>query len=811
MTRLDEPYVLAHPSTVGLSPDGTNELLFVPTSIQRLLGAMTDQAPGPPNQACIHPDASEDDALSYPRLSVSASGDTVHATARSVSSIGNSVRMRFRGRPDLTERQRLIALAANLVLLCGLAALATGTVLPKPSPESIWFYSALLSLLLADLLVEPWYTRPADAIANSTAVLLTALALGTNQFEIPDSTFEAGRIACIAGSGAILAAAVIAIITRREPPRTQRALHRLTFLVASWLGQARIIFWLFFAVTATATFWETPGHLLGVFLFTTLLIHERLVEALIAKLRDSSTAHGTTGSVVTRVAQPRTVFLASARPEHQVVGGTVVRDGQPIGVVVGCSEIDDPMTIEATLGEGMSVTVGEELEIMPPGDESPAILGPADRQTSLEQIVVRGSASRFDEVGLTEGSLVEANVRGQPVLYQIIAAEVESAGPEATPASKRVRIAGRKLGTWDETRHEFHAAEWIPQPGSPVALASAVRTEKFRPEYVGRVPGTDYGAVFDPVAGVTHNTAILGILGIGKTTLATELTWRTLAAGAHVVIIDLTNEYATHFAGLFGPDDQSRLEQEINEEIAPRLDSRDFSGDSAGNKALFRDVMQKRIKEFFESESRLFIINPALIAVSKDARGFRDNYGRAKRLARLTPAEVTAVIAETLLELVSAKGTTDALRACLVLEEAHSLAPEWNSTAQDGEKEAATATARAIMQGRKFGFGAIVVTQRTAMVTKSILNQCNTIFALRVYDQTGTEFLGNFIGSDYAHLLANLRDRHAIFFGKASSCASPLLIELNDRESLAAWRQQIENGLRADTESIRATPTASSA
>lgn len=66
MTRLDEPYALAHPSTVGLSPDGTNELLFVPTSIQRLLGAMTDQAPGPPNQACIHPDASEDDALSYP-------------------------------------------------------------------------------------------------------------------------------------------------------------------------------------------------------------------------------------------------------------------------------------------------------------------------------------------------------------------------------------------------------------------------------------------------------------------------------------------------------------------------------------------------------------------------------------------------------------------------------------------------------------------------------------------------------------------------------------------------------------------------
>ena len=153
----------------------------------------------------------------------------------------------------------------------------------------------------------------------------------------------------------------------------------------------------------------------------------------------------------------------------------------------------------------------------------------------------------------------------------------------------------------------------------------------------------------------------------------------------------------------------------------------------------------------------------------------------------MNPAEVTAVIARSVLDQVSDAMTSD-LRVCLVLEEAHSLAPEWNSTANDGERQAATATARALMQGRKFGFGSIIVTQRTANVTKSILNQCNTIFALRVYDQTGTEFLGNFIGADYAGLLANLKDRHAIIFGKASSCRSPLLVELNDSSSLATWR-----------------------
>nr|MDP9179933.1 hypothetical protein [Gemmatimonadota bacterium] len=75
----------------------------------------------------------------------------------------------------------------------------------------------------------------------------------------------------------------------------------------------------------------------------------------------------------------------------------------------------------------------------------------------------------------------------------------------------------------------------------------------------------------------------------------------------------------------------------------------------------------------------------------------------------------------------------------------------------------------------------LVVTQRTANVTKSILNQCNTIFGLRVFDATGMEFLKNYIGDDYAGVLSTLEDRHAVVFGRASSCRDPVLTRLNDR------------------------------
>ena len=111
-------------------------------------------------------------------------------------------------------------------------------------------------------------------------------------------------------------------------------------------------------------------------------------------------------------------------------------------------------------------------------------------------------------------------------------------------------------------------------------------------------------------------------------------------------------------------------------------------------------------------------------------------------------ADITRIVSEAALAACQALGTTDAARCCLVYEEAHSLVPEWNAVASEGDKTAANGSARAILQGRKFGLGCLLVTQRTASVTKTILNQCNTIFAMRVFDATGMDFLANYIGPD---------------------------------------------------------------
>ena len=95
------------------------------------------------------------------------------------------------------------------------------------------------------------------------------------------------------------------------------------------------------------------------------------------------------------------------------------------------------------------------------------------------------------------------------------------------------------------------------------------------------------------------------------------------------------------------------------------------------------------------------------------------------------------------------------------------MSPEWNSVANDADRYASSGTARVILQGRKYGLGSLIITQRTANVSKSILNQCNTVFAMRIFDDTGKAFLENYVGADYAAVLPTLEERHAVVVGKA--------------------------------------------
>ncbi len=297
---------------------------------------------------------------------------------------------------------------------------------------------------------------------------------------------------------------------------------------------------------------------------------------------------------------------------------------------------------------------------------------------------------------------------------------------------------------------------------------------------IGHFPGSSYNVRIKSVSHlVTHNTAILGILGVGKSMLSIELVERMIAEDVKVICLDLTNQYAQELVDFY--DATGEEEKERN------LDTIGMAGERAVNQNVenggsikqFAAAIELDLREFIlESPNTLKIYNPARFTVWRQSGGL---YQGNAAMASLTPTEITKIVSEAALKIAQDLGMTDRARICLVYEEAHSLVPEWNSVAADGDRAATNGTARAILQGRKYGLGCLLITQRTANVTKTILNQCNTIFAMRTFDETGKDFLANYIGNNYSSVLSSLQERHAVFFGKASSCDNPVLIRLNDR------------------------------
>ena len=122
---------------------------------------------------------------------------------------------------------------------------------------------------------------------------------------------------------------------------------------------------------------------------------------------------------------------------------------------------------------------------------------------------------------------------------------------------------------------------------------------------------------------------------------------------------------------------------------------------------------------------------------------------------------------------------------CLVLEEAHTVIPEQNSIGTNDwdAKAMVNKIAQIALQGRKYGVGFIVIAQRTANVTKTVLSQCNTVICFSAFDKTGYGFLENYMGAEMIAAVPNLKFLQVVLVGKASLSSRPVIVELPFEES----------------------------
>jgi DNA helicase HerA-like ATPase len=114
----------------------------------------------------------------------------------------------------------------------------------------------------------------------------------------------------------------------------------------------------------------------------------------------------------------------------------------------------------------------------------------------------------------------------------------------------------------------------------------------------------------------------------------------------------------------------------------------------------------------------------------------------------------------------------------IVLEEAHTIVPETAGAGFDFDTQWVVGRIGQIaLQGRKYGVGLLVVTQRTALVSKTILSQCNTFLTHSLIDQTSLGFLESVYSNQHTRLIPNLPDFQFLGYGKALRADRPILLQ----------------------------------
>lgn len=113
----------------------------------------------------------------------------------------------------------------------------------------------------------------------------------------------------------------------------------------------------------------------------------------------------------------------------------------------------------------------------------------------------------------------------------------------------------------------------------------------------------------------------------------------------------------------------------------------------------------------------------------------------------------------------------------IACEEAHRYVPNQGEAQY---KEAQEAIRRIAKEGRKYGIGLMLISQRSSDVESTVLSQCNTWIVLRLTNSTDQEHVARFLPdslSGLTKILSSLTRREAIFVGEAAALPSRIKIK----------------------------------
>ncbi len=384
---------------------------------------------------------------------------------------------------------------------------------------------------------------------------------------------------------------------------------------------------------------------------------------------------------------------------------------------------------------------------------------------------------------LSNGDLLAIRVKNKKeeyvdVLYQITQARTNIKALESRNEVGLIQATATQLGVWQTDTRNFENYGWVPTINTPVMLADNIKgpSKQAGEIQIGTIEDTDFNVLVKANDLVTHHAAILGTTGSGKSVFARKLIKELACSGDKIFCIDFTGEVKKFLKNIELIDTSSQISVQ-------GVGDRKISG-------YIKWIVDENAKFANQRHSKY---NDVVIAIEKHIKsGLKtfiedtsNNIG-VFELPELSNTEETLEYTKdffkSLFDLAK-EGIFKEKRACIMLEEAHTLIPEWNSVGGTDDKTARRLTntiAQIALQGRKYNVGLLVIAQRTANVSKTILTQCNTIISFKQFDNTGKDFLINHFGGTFVESLSILKNRRAIIAGKALISDVPIIFKVPD-------------------------------
>lgn len=372
------------------------------------------------------------------------------------------------------------------------------------------------------------------------------------------------------------------------------------------------------------------------------------------------------------------------------------------------------------------------------------------------------------KVEIAEGQLLELKIGEHKILYQVVQGMTRIEQLEKKNESSFIVGEAIQLGEWSNEKGRFEQYGWVPNINTPIFLASQIDEPELSKKEItiGYIPSTNYPVILNKELAVTHHTAILGVTGSGKSVFARYLIDQIASDSTKVIVVDFTGEYKTRFKNIThiisDPDSQASFEaiEKIAAEKA-KFANQQNRNVITSNEYIIQNSFKNSIREFLQGNDNKAIFELPDISNKSDV------------------LEYTRWFFYTLFKIAKDENSYGK-RVCVVLEEAHTVVPELNTMGVSDNISRATVNsiAQIALQGRKYNIGFIVIAQRTANVSKTVLTQCNSIISFQELDKTSSDFLSNYMGEAFLNVLTTLKFRTAIAVGKAFRSTVPMIFEV---------------------------------